>query len=51
MHRQVRPEVDRAYAELQGSIDREDWKQLMLGLERVATIGQRSPEERSAVNQ
>jgi homoprotocatechuate degradation regulator HpaR len=51
LHRQVRPQVDRAYAELQGSIDREDWKQLMLGLERVATIEQRSPEERSAVNQ
>ena len=40
LHRQVRPQVDR-----------EDWKQLMLGLERVATIEQRSPEERSAVNQ
>lgn len=51
LHRQVRPRVDEAYAELRGSMDTSDWKALMEGLERVASLGMKAPHEDTAVNQ
>ena len=42
LHEQVRPKVDKAYADLRGSIDKHDWNELISSLERIAAI----PSER-----
>jgi len=44
LHRVVRPRVDDTYAELRGSVDAEEWRQLMRGLERIASLEQEVPE-------
>lgn len=41
---QVRPRVDRAYAELRASIDQDSWETLINGLEQVSSIKQPSPD-------
>jgi homoprotocatechuate degradation regulator HpaR len=51
LHRVVRPRVDDAYAELRGSVDAEEWRQLMRGLERIASLEQEVPAQRPAANQ
>jgi len=51
LHRVVRPRVDDTYAELRGSVDAEEWRQLMRGLERIASLEQEVPEQRPAANQ
>jgi homoprotocatechuate degradation regulator HpaR len=51
LHRKVRPLVDEAYAELRSSIEVDAWEQLISGLERLASLDMKTPEERPAVNQ
>lgn len=51
LHRRVRPRVDTAYAELRGSIDKDEWRALMSGLERIASLEHETPADRPAVNQ
>lgn len=41
----VSPAVEDAYAELQGSMDRETWKNLMHGLEALSLSSQHSPTQ------
>jgi len=41
---QVRPRVDRAYAELRASIDQDSWETLINGLEQVSSIKHPSPD-------
>jgi hypothetical protein len=43
--------VDEAYAELRSSIEVDAWEQLISGLERLASLDMKTPEERPAVNQ
>ncbi|MGI9261376.1 MAG: MarR family winged helix-turn-helix transcriptional regulator [Woeseiaceae bacterium] len=38
LHQRVRPHVDEAYAELRGSIENDDWHELIDGLERIASL-------------
>ena len=38
LHRRVRPQVATAYAELRASIDADDWRNLIDGLERIASL-------------
>ena len=51
LHRQVRPRVDATYAELRGSIDKDEWRVLMNGLERIALLENETSADRPAVNQ
>ena len=51
LHRRVRPKVDRAYAELRASSDKDEWQQLINSLERIASQGHEEPEKSPAVNQ
>ena len=51
LHRRVRPRVDAAYAELRGSIDTDEWRNLMNGLERVASLEDEALADKPAVNQ
>jgi homoprotocatechuate degradation regulator HpaR len=51
LHRQVRPRVDEAYADLRGSIKASDWKILMESLERVSSLEVDKPDDKTAVNQ
>jgi homoprotocatechuate degradation regulator HpaR len=51
LHRQVRPRVDEAYADLRRSIDSDEWRRLIQGLERLGTLELAVPDERPAVNQ
>jgi homoprotocatechuate degradation regulator HpaR len=39
---EVRPRVDRAYAELRASIDQDSWETLINGLEKISSIEQSS---------
>lgn len=41
LHQTVRPHVDKAYVEMRESIDADDWRELIEGLERIAAL---SPE-------
>ena len=41
---EVRPRVDRAYAELRASIDPDSWETLINGLEQISSIEQSSPK-------
>ncbi len=41
---EVRPRVDRAYAELRASIDEDSWETLINGLEQVSSIKQPSSD-------
>ena len=43
----VRPRVEQAYAELRGAIDRNEWKQLIDSLDRLASIGQDGTNEKT----
>lgn len=43
----VRPRVEEAYAELRGAIDTKEWKQLIDSLDRLASIGQNKPSEKT----
>ncbi len=38
LHRTVRPHVDKAYVEMRESIDADDWRELIEGLERIAAL-------------
>jgi homoprotocatechuate degradation regulator HpaR len=51
LKRKVQPRVDQAYAELRGSIDDEEWDQLISALERLGSIETEAPDSRPAVNQ
>ena len=51
LHRQVQPKVDKAYAELRGSIEPAEWKQTIDNLDRVASLKFESPDGRQVVNQ
>jgi homoprotocatechuate degradation regulator HpaR len=51
LHRRVRPRVDEAYADLRGSIDKQEWSTLLKGLERIASLDHETPAEKPAVNQ
>lgn len=51
MHREVWPKVDSAYAELQSSIDADEWQQIIDGLARLAALDEEAADERPAVNQ
>lgn len=51
LHRDVKPHVDAAYAELRGSIDDKEWNQLIDALERLASIEPGATDTRPAVNQ
>jgi len=45
----VRPRVDAAYADLRGAMDSQEWKQLIDGLDRVASIETVPDEELPAI--
>ena len=47
---QVRPRVDKAYAELRGSVDEKSWNALIAGLEQISSIDD-EPGEKPAVKQ
>jgi len=51
LHRRVRPKVDAAYVELRGSVDEQEWKSLMDGLERISALAAEPADEQPAVNQ
>jgi homoprotocatechuate degradation regulator HpaR len=51
LHREVRPRVNAAYTELRQSIDDDEWRQLIRGLERLAALDAEAPADRPAVNQ
>ena len=44
LEREVRPRVDRAYADLRASIDQESWDTLINGLEKISSISQSTSE-------
>jgi len=51
LHRDVRPRVNAAYAELRSSINDNEWDQLITGLERLAALDSEPPAKRPAANQ
>ncbi|MDH3442046.1 MAG: MarR family transcriptional regulator [Gammaproteobacteria bacterium] len=44
LHRRVRPQVAAAYAELRESIDADEWRNLIDGLEQIASLNQHQTE-------
>ena len=44
LEREVGPRVDRAYADLRASIDKESWDTLINGLEKISSISQSTSE-------
>ncbi|MGI9238810.1 MAG: MarR family transcriptional regulator [Woeseiaceae bacterium] len=38
LHQRVKPHVDEAYADLRGSISDDEWRELIGGLERIASL-------------
>ena len=51
LHRRVRPQVDAAYAELRESIDAEEWRNLIDGLERIASLQPETTLREPAANE
>jgi len=45
LEREVRPRVDKTYAELRASIDAESWETLINGLEQISSIEQPLPNQ------
>jgi len=45
---QVRPRVDKAYAELRSSVDAQTWNDLIAGLERISSIDESQKPTRRA---
>jgi homoprotocatechuate degradation regulator HpaR len=51
LERQVQPRVEAAYREHRGSIGETDWKELIAGLDRVASLADEASATTAAVNE
>ena len=51
LEKQVRPEVARAYSELQALMDPDEWEHLISGMERIVDACEQSENQPKAVNQ